>query len=39
MEWAVIGAGAGLYFFFTGFKELKSKRTIQDIPTSFPQAQ
>ncbi len=30
----VIGVCAGLYLFFTGFRDLKAKRTIQDIPTS-----
>ncbi len=29
-----MGAGAGIYWFFNGFKELKSKRIIQNIPTS-----
>ena len=31
---ALIGLGIGIYFFFAGFKELKSKRIIQNIPTS-----
>jgi hypothetical protein len=31
---ALIGLGVGIYFFFAGFKELKSKRIIQNIPTS-----
>jgi len=31
---ALIGLGLGIYFFFAGFKELKSKRIIQNIPTS-----
>jgi hypothetical protein len=31
---ALIGLGLGLYFFFAGFRELKSKRIIQNIPTS-----
>ena len=31
---AVVGLGLGIYFFFAGFKELKSKRIIQNIPTS-----
>ena len=29
-----IGVCVGLYFFVTGFRDLKAKRTIQDIPTS-----
>ncbi|MBI4382582.1 MAG: hypothetical protein HY579_00935 [Nitrospinae bacterium] len=32
--WALMGAGMGVYWFFKGFRELKVKRTIQDIPTS-----
>ncbi len=32
--WALIGAGMGVYWFFKGFRELKARRTIQDIPTS-----
>lgn len=32
--WALMGAGMGVYWFFKGFGELKTKRTIQDIPTS-----
>ncbi len=31
---ALVGLGLGIYFFFAGFKELKSKRIIQNIPTS-----
>jgi len=31
---ALIGLGLGIYFFFAGFRELKSKRIIQNIPTS-----
>ena len=31
---ALIGLGIGIYFFFAGFKELKSKRILQNIPTS-----
>lgn len=31
---AVVGTAAGILMFLNGFKELKSKRTIQDIPTS-----
>ena len=31
---ALIGLGLGVYFFFAGFRELKSKRIIQNIPTS-----
>ncbi len=31
---ALLGIGAGTYWFFTGFRELKASRTIQDIPTS-----
>ena len=31
---ALVGLGLGLYFFFAGFRELKSKRIIQNIPTS-----
>lgn len=31
---ALVGLGVGIYFFFAGFKELKSKRIIQNIPTS-----
>lgn len=31
---AVVGTAAGVLMFLNGFKELKSKRTIQDIPTS-----
>ncbi len=31
---ALIGLSLGIYFFFAGFKELKSKRIIQNIPTS-----
>jgi hypothetical protein len=30
----VMGFFWGLYLYYTGFKDLKSKRTIQDIPTS-----
>jgi len=30
----VIGIFGGLYLFYTGYRDLKSKRTIQDIPTS-----
>lgn len=32
--YAFIGAGLGLYWIYSGFQELKSKRIIQDIPTS-----
>ncbi len=32
--YCVIGLGAGIYWFVAGFRELKQKRTIQDIPTS-----
>ncbi|MFQ5443191.1 MAG: hypothetical protein ACE5EK_01120, partial [Nitrospinales bacterium] len=32
--YAFIGAGLGLYLIYSGFQELKSKRIIQDIPTS-----
>lgn len=32
--YASIGVGFGLYWFFTGFRDLKEKRTIEDIPTS-----
>jgi hypothetical protein len=31
---ALVGLGLGIYFFYAGFKELKSKRIIQNIPTS-----
>ncbi len=31
---ALLGLGLGIYLFFAGFKELKSKRIIQNIPTS-----
>jgi len=31
---ALVGLGLGIYFFFAGFRELKSKRVIQNIPTS-----
>jgi hypothetical protein len=31
---ALIGLGLGIYFFFAGFKELKYKRILQNIPTS-----
>jgi hypothetical protein len=31
---ALVGLGVGIYFFVAGFKELKSKRIIQNIPTS-----
>lgn len=31
---ALVGLGIGIYFFFAGFKELKSKRIIENIPTS-----
>jgi hypothetical protein len=31
---ALVGLGLGIYFFFAGFRELKSKRIIQNIPTS-----
>jgi hypothetical protein len=31
---ALIGLGLGIYFFFAGFRELKSKRILQNIPTS-----
>lgn len=31
---AVMGWGAGVYWFFTGFKDLKARRTIENIPTS-----
>ena len=31
---AAIGAVMGVVWFFKGFKELKTKRTIQNIPTS-----
>lgn len=31
---ALVGLGLGIYFFIAGFKELKSKRIIQNIPTS-----
>ena len=31
---ALVGLGLGIYFFYEGFKELKSKRIIQNIPTS-----
>ncbi|GJL79290.1 MAG: hypothetical protein NPINA01_22790 [Nitrospinaceae bacterium] len=30
----VVGIGAGVYWFFQGFRELQSSRTIQNIPTS-----
>ncbi|MFQ5481791.1 MAG: hypothetical protein ACE5ER_03440 [Nitrospinaceae bacterium] len=32
--WAAAGIGAGVYFFFRGFRDLKTKRTIENIPTS-----
>jgi len=31
---AVMGAGAGVYWFFKGFKDLQNKRKIENIPTS-----
>jgi len=31
---AALAVGGGLYFFFQGFRELKLKRIIQNIPTS-----
>ncbi len=31
---ALAGLGLGIYFFFAGFRELKSKRILQNIPTS-----
>jgi hypothetical protein len=31
---ALIGLGLGIFFFFAGFKELKYKRILQNIPTS-----
>lgn len=31
---ALMGLGLGIYFFFTGFKELKHKRILQNIPAS-----
>ena len=31
---ALIGLGAGIYFFWAGFRELQAKRIIQNIPTS-----
>ncbi|NIP99008.1 MAG: hypothetical protein GWM98_00065, partial [Nitrospinaceae bacterium] len=31
---AAIGLGVGIYFFIAGFKELKSKRIIQNTPTA-----
>ena len=32
--WSALGVGVGVYLFFSGFRELKCKRIIQDIPTS-----
>lgn len=32
--YALIGIGTGIFFFFQGFRDLKIKRTIQNIPTS-----
>jgi hypothetical protein len=32
--WALIGFGAGIYFFFRGFAFLRRKRFIADIPRS-----
>ena len=32
--YAIFGLGAGIYFFFKGFKWLKQKKTIENIPTS-----
>ncbi|MCM8829401.1 MAG: hypothetical protein NC824_00140 [Candidatus Omnitrophica bacterium] len=32
--WSIIGFFAGIYFFFTGFRKLWTKRLIQNIPTS-----
>jgi hypothetical protein len=34
MIWALIGFGAGVYFFFRGFVSLRRKRFIQSIPRS-----
>ena len=31
---AAAGWGMGIYWFFTGFRDLKAKRTIENIPTS-----
>ncbi len=31
---SVLGIGGGLYLFYSGFRELKTKRTIENIPTS-----
>lgn len=31
---ALVGLGLGIYFFFAGFRELKYKRILQNIPTS-----
>ncbi len=31
---AVMGWGAGIYWFFAGFKDLKARRIIENIPTS-----
>ncbi|MCF8721118.1 hypothetical protein [Nitrospina gracilis] len=32
--YTVMGFFAGIYFFFKGFRDLKTKRTVEDIPTS-----
>jgi len=32
--WAMIGFGAGIYFFFRGFAPLRRKRFMQNIPRS-----
>ncbi len=34
LSYGVVGAGLGLYWFLSGFRQLKSSRTIQNIPTS-----
>ena len=34
LMYTLVGTGFGVYWFFSGFRELKSSRTIENIPTS-----